>query len=60
MYVDPGWYAAFFIPDSLGEVYDLVNNQDLGWIGLGFNDPVNTIKVMLSESIYLTTLFLGR
>ena len=25
-----------------------------------FNDPVNTIKIMSSRSVYLTTLFLGR
>ena len=29
-------------------------------IGLKFNGPVNTIKIMLSRSVYLTTLFLGR
>ena len=32
--------------------------RDLLW--LEFNDPVNTIKVMSSWSVYLTTLFLGR
>ena len=29
-------------------------------VGLEFNKPVNTIKVMLSLSVYLTMLFLGR
>ena len=29
-------------------------------IGLEFNGPVNTIKVMWSQRLYLTTLFLGR
>ena len=29
-------------------------------IGLKYNGPVNTIKVMLSWLVYLTTLFLGR
>ena len=29
-------------------------------VGFDFNGPVNTIKVMLSQSVYLTTLFLGR
>ena len=30
-----------------------------GWlIGLEFNGPVKTIKVMLSQSVYLTILFL--
>ena len=28
--------------------------------GLEFNGPVNTIKVMSCQSVYLTTLFLGR
>ena len=28
--------------------------------GLELNGPVNSIKVMLSWSVYLTTLFLGR
>ena len=28
--------------------------------GLESNGPVNTMKVMLSRSVYLTTLFLGR
>ena len=33
----------------------------LKWlVGLEFNAPVNTIKVLLSQSVYLTTLFLGR
>ena len=33
----------------------------MDWLaGLEFNDPVNTIKVMLSWSVYLSTLFLGR
>ena len=27
---------------------------------LEFNDPVNTIKVMSSQSVYLTIVFLGR
>ena len=29
-------------------------------VGLEFNGPVNTIKVMWSRSVYQTTLFLGR
>ena len=29
-------------------------------VGLEFNSPVNTVRVMLSWSVYLTTLFLGR
>ena len=29
-------------------------------VGLGFNSLANTIMVMLSLSVYLTTLFLGR
>ena len=29
-------------------------------VGLEFKSPANTIKVMLSWSLYLTTLFLGR
>ena len=28
-------------------------------VDLEFNSPVNTIKVMMSWSVYLTTLFLG-
>ena len=33
--------------------------QYFGLVGLEFNNPVNTIKVMSSQSVYLTTLFLG-
>ena len=33
---------------------------DICLVGLEFNGPVNTIKVMSSRSVYLTTLFLGR
>ena len=29
-------------------------------VGLEFNGPVKIIRVMLSQSVYLTTLFLGR
>ena len=29
-------------------------------VGLKFNGPVNTVKVISSMSVYLTTLFLGR
>ena len=29
-------------------------------VGLEFNGPVNTIKDMMSWSVYLTTLFQGR
>ena len=29
-----------------------------GLVGLEFNGPVNTIKVMASRSVYLTTIFL--
>ena len=29
-------------------------------VGLKFNNPVNTIKVMLSWSVYITTLFLDK
>ena len=32
----------------------------LDWNGLEFNSPVNTIKDMSRQSVYLTTLFLGR
>ena len=32
-----------------------------GWlVGLEFNGRVNNIKVILSQSVYLTTLFLGQ
>ena len=34
--------------------------KDHTLVGLEFNGPVNTIKIMLSQSVYLTTLFLGR
>ena len=29
-------------------------------VGLQFNDPVNTIMVVLSQLVYLSTLFLGK
>ena len=32
----------------------------LDLVGLELRDPVNTIQVMLSQSVYLTTPFLGR
>ena len=30
------------------------------WLVLEFNDPVNTVKVISSQLVYLTTLFLGK
>ena len=35
-------------------------NEICSLVGLVFNGPVNTVKVMLSMSVYLTTLVLGR
>ena len=36
-------------------------NLQIDWsVGLGFNDPVSTIKVISSQSVYLTTPFPGR
>ena len=39
-----------------------VKTDQTAWmlVGWQFNGPVNTIKVMLSQSVYLTTLFLDR
>ena len=37
-----------------------IPNGCLGWVGVDFNGPVNTNKVMLSGSVYLTTLVLGK
>ena len=36
--------------------------EGVGWLfgWLEFNSPVDTVKVMSSESVYLTTLFMGR
>ena len=34
--------------------------KDKTLVGLEFNGPVNTVKVKSSQSVYLTTLFLGR
>ena len=36
----------------------LTLSKCIGLVGLEFHSPVNTIKVMLSWSAYLTTLFL--
>ena len=44
-------YKLVMLGDNI--IYTLV-------VGLEFNSPVNCIKVMLSRSVYLTTLFLGR
>ena len=35
-------------------------NQMLDLVGLELNGPVNTIKVMSSPSVYLTTIFPGQ
>ena len=34
--------------------------HSLGLVGLEFTGPINTVKVMLSWSDYLTMFFLGR
>ena len=38
----------------------LIRSASIWLVCLQFNGPVNTIKVKLSQSSYLTTLFLGR
>ena len=37
--------------------YSYELNSAFRLIGLEFDSPVNTVKVMMSQSVYLTTLF---
>ena len=46
-----------FLDTTRGGNIDLFNFR---FVGLAFNGPVNTIKVMWSWSVYLTTLFPDR
>ena len=42
-------------------VCELLDTNLAGWlVGLEFNSPVNTVKAMSSQSVYLILLFLDR
>ena len=52
-------YSRLFLLNSYLISANTIFNLDI-WFEVDFYGPVNTMKVMSSQSVYLTTLLLGR